>query len=91
MRAPKFEPLQRRVWKAEPMPALPDDFRKLPKSRETRERMRQAQLGKKHTPEARERIRQARLGKKNTPETRERIRQAQLGKKRGPYKKRVIG
>ena len=52
-----------------------------PVSPETREKLRQANLGKKHTPESSEKKRQAMLGNKHslgykhTPETREKMRQ----------------
>jgi len=68
---------------------------------ETKEKLSQANLGKKRSEETKEKIRQAHLGKKASEETKEKlrqaklniseetkekIRQAKLGKKRGPYK-----
>ncbi len=47
-------------------------------------KMKQANLGKKRSPETIEKIRQANLGKKLSPETKEKIRQANLGKKQSP-------
>ena len=43
---------------------------------ETKEKLRQANLGKKHTPEHIEKHRQTLIGKKNTPEHIEKVRQA---------------
>jgi hypothetical protein len=54
----------------------------IPKSAETKEKMRQAQLGRNlgipKSAETKEKLRQAQLGRKLSPETIEKIRQAQL-------------
>ena len=50
-------------------------------SKETKENMRNAQLGKKHTPEAKEKQRNKQLGVSPSIETREKLRQINLGKK----------
>ena len=53
-------------------------------SPETRKKLRQANLGRKHTPEAIEKTRQSNLGRKNSPEHIEKTRQAHLGRKHTP-------
>ena len=56
------------------------DWRSNP-SAETRERMRMAQLGKKHSKEHREKISKSLMGRQHSEETREKLRLAQLGRK----------
>lgn len=53
-------------------------------SDKTRQKIGQASLGRKHSPEAKERIRQASLSRKHSPEAKEKMRQANLGKKLSP-------
>lgn len=48
---------------------------------ETIDKIRQANIGKKRTPEERERIRKMHLGRKVSEETKEKLRKANLGKK----------
>jgi group I intron endonuclease len=50
-------------------------------SKETREKIRQGNLGRKHTDEAREKMRQSALGKIISLETREKMSKASLGRK----------
>ena len=50
-------------------------------SEETREKMRQAQLGKRHTEASKEKMRQAKLGKRMSDETRAKMRISNRGKR----------
>lgn len=52
-------------------------------SKETYEKMRKANLGKKHSKESKEKMRKANLGRKDSQETCKRKRQANLGKNLG--------
>jgi group I intron endonuclease len=49
-------------------------------SEESKQKMREAKLGKKHTIESKEKMRQSRLGKKHSDETIEKMKEAKLGK-----------
>ena len=51
-----------------------------PRSKETLERMRQAQLGKKHSEEHKKKIGLGGLGKKHSEETKAKIRESNIGK-----------
>lgn len=59
-------------------------------SQETREKRRQAKLGKPQSPETIEKRRQKNLGQKRTAETKEKIRQTKLGKPRSEETKEKI-
>lgn len=56
----------------------------VPHSPETKEKMRQAHLGKKKSPEHIEKLRQVNKGKKQTPEWMEMMKQVHLGRKNSP-------
>lgn len=55
------------------------------KSEETKEKIRQSLLGKKHTDERKENQRKARLGKSLSEEAKQKLRDYWKGKKRGPF------
>lgn len=55
------------------------------KSEETKEKIRQSLLGKKHTDARKENQRKARLGKSLSEETKQKLRDYWKGKKRGPF------
>ena len=66
------------------------EINRLGRSAETKEKLRQASLGRKLSPEHLEKLRQSNLGKKMSPETREKLRQVHLGKKMSPEAKEKI-
>lgn len=55
------------------------------KSKETKEKIRQTLLGKKHTEKRKENQRKAQLGKTLSDETKQKLRDYWTGKKRGPF------
>lgn len=55
------------------------------KSEETKEKIRQTLLGKKHTEERKENQRKAHLGRTLSDETKQKLRDYWVGKKRGPF------
>lgn len=60
------------------------------KSEETKEKIRQTLLGKKHTEERKENQRKAHLGKSLSEETKQKLRDHRKGKKLGPLSKEHI-
>ena len=68
----------------------PHEYPKRVVSQETREKHRQAKLGKPQSPETIEKRRQKNLGQTRTVEAKERIRQAKLGKPRSEETKEKI-